>query len=89
MRNSSWMRWFNSFGFITVVIFSFAFLTTVDFSTGNEKGRPRTPSVMAQSEIGQTLGEFGTLAAVRFDGVGVPFYIVQGSASQTYAYRAW
>jgi hypothetical protein len=89
MRNSSWIRWFNSFGFITVVIFSFAFLTTMDFSTGDHKGPPRMPSVLAQSGIGQTLDQFGTLAAERYGEAGAPFYIVQGSASQTYAYRAW
>ena len=85
MRNSSWLKWFNSFGFITVVIFSFAFLTTMDFSSGEAKGRVLMPRVAAKS---QTLDRFRTLAAAPYGETGAPFYIVQDSRSRTYVYQA-
>jgi hypothetical protein len=89
MRNSSWQRWFNSFGFITAVIFSFAFLTTMDFSPGEGRGRFPVPHVMVKAEGGQTLERFRRLAAARYGEAGASFYIIQDSKSQTYAYKTW
>jgi hypothetical protein len=89
MRNLSWMTWFNSFGFVTVVIFSFAFLTTMDFSPGDGKERHPMPYVLAKSESGQTLDRFRALAAARYGKAGTPYYIVQGAKLQTYAYKSW
>jgi len=88
MRNSSWIKWFNSFGFITVVVFSFAFLTTMEFPSGEGSGRLPMPYVLAKSESGQTLDRFRALTDSRHDAAGNPFYIVQAPRSQTYAYKS-
>jgi hypothetical protein len=89
MRSASWLRWFNSFGFITVVIFLFAFITTMDFSSAVEKRRLPVPELLAKSGSGQMLDRFGSRMAVQNKAATAPFYLVQGSLSQTYPYKAW
>jgi hypothetical protein len=90
MRRASWLRWFNSFGFITVVIFSFAFLTTMDFSSDEGKRRLPMPSILAKSESGRALDRSGLPAAAQYSAAGAPFYLVHpGSRTQTYAYKGW
>lgn len=89
MRRASWLRWFNSFGFITVVIFLFAFLTTMDFSSSDGKGRLPASYLPVNTESGQTLDRVGPPVAAQYRTAGAPFYLVQGFKPQIYANKAW
>ena len=89
MRNSAWVRWFNSFGFITVVVFSFAFLTTMEFPPANGKGRLPKPYIQTHSDGSQSPDRLKTITASRYGEAGDSDYTVRGYGSQVYTYNAW
>ena len=66
MRNIPWVRWSNSFVFITIMVFFFVVLTMLVFpaSEGNVKlsGMP----ALIQADGGQSSGRFKTITASRF-----------------------
>ena len=78
MRNIPWVRWSNSFGFITVIVFSFVVLTMLVFpaSEGNVKlsGMPSP----VQADGGESPGRFKTSTASSFRESSDDVYAVQG-----------
>jgi hypothetical protein len=65
VRNIPWARWFNSFGFITIVVISFAFLTTLVFPASERKGNLSSVHTLVQADGGQSPGRFKTITVLR------------------------
>lgn len=60
MRNSAWVKLCNSFGFITFVVFTFAFLTTVPFIAMEGDGKWARGQSPAQPRAGLSSERFET-----------------------------
>jgi len=58
VRNLPWMRWFNSFGFITIMVFSFALLTTLIIPASEGNGNLARVHTLVQADGSQSPGRF-------------------------------
>ena len=65
MRNIPWVRWSNSFGFITIVVFSFAVLTMLVFPASEGNVPITGMQTLVKDDGGQSLGRFKTITASR------------------------
>ena len=72
------MRWFNSFGFITIMVFSFAFLTTLVFPTSEEKGNLASVHTLVQADGSQSLARFMPITASHYGESDSPVFAVRG-----------
>jgi hypothetical protein len=81
VRNSPWLGWFNSFGFITILVFSFAFLTTMEFPTAKEKEKFSRPYTLVKSDGGHSPERFSTVTASRYGAASGPVYVDRGDRS--------
>ena len=65
MRNIPWVRWSNSFGFITIMVFSFAVLTMLVFPASEGNVTISGVQTLVQADRGQSAGRFRTTTASR------------------------
>ena len=65
MRNIPWVRWSNSFGFITIMVFSFAVLTMLVFPASEGNVNLTGMQTPVQDGGGQTPERFKTITASR------------------------
>jgi hypothetical protein len=86
VRNTPWMKWFNSFGFITIVVFSFAFLTTMEFSAFEGKGERARAYTRVQPGGGQSFNRFTTITASQYGESSDSVYAVRGYRSHEHTY---
>ena len=66
MRFTPWARWFNSFWFITIVVFVFAFLTTMVSPEFEGNGKFARAHTLGQTAGGQPPGRFRMITASRY-----------------------
>ena len=78
MRNIPWVRWSNSFGFITIMVFSFVVLTMLVFPASEGNVNLSGMSVLVQADGGQSPGRFKTIRASRFRESSGAVYAVHG-----------
>jgi len=78
VRNIPWVRWSNSFGFITIMVFSFVVLTMLVFPASEGNVNLSGMSVLVQADGGQSPGRFKTIAASRFRESSGAVYAVHG-----------
>jgi hypothetical protein len=72
------MRWFNSFGFLTIMVFFFAVLTTLVFPASEGKGNLARVHTLVQADGGQSQGRYMTITASRHGEPGSHVYAVRG-----------
>jgi hypothetical protein len=78
VRNIPWARWFNSFGFITIMVFFFAFLTTLVFPASEGKGNLSSVHALVQADGGLSTRRFKTITDLRHGESGDTIYAVRG-----------
>ena len=78
VHNLPWVKWFNSFGFITIMVLSFAFLTTLVFPASDGKGSLSGVHTLGQADGGQTPGRFETITVSRHGESNGAVYAVRG-----------
>jgi hypothetical protein len=78
VRNVPWVRWSNSFVFITIMVFFFVVLTMLVFPASERNVSLSGMSVLVQADGGQPPGRFKTIAASRFRESSGTVYAVHG-----------
>jgi hypothetical protein len=76
--NIPWVRWFNSFGFITILVFSFVVLTTLVFPASEGKGNISRVHTLVQADGGLSPGRFKTITVLRQGESSGKVYTVRG-----------
>jgi len=66
VRNIPWVRWSNSFGFLTIMVFSFVVLTVLVFPASEGNVNLSGMQTLVQAEGGQSPGRLKTITASRF-----------------------
>jgi hypothetical protein len=78
VRNIPWVRWFNSFGFLTIIVFSFAVLTMLVFPSSEGNVNLSRMHALVQADSGQSPERFKTITTSRFRESTGTVYAVHG-----------
>ena len=78
MRNIPWVRWFNSFGFLTIMVFSFVVLTMLVFPASKGNANLSGMHALVQADGGQSPWRFKTITASQFRESSGTVYGVHG-----------
>ena len=81
------MRWLNSFGFITILVFSFAFLTTMVLPAYEGNAKLARTYHHVQADDGQSPGRFRIYTGSQQGESNAPVYVVRGYRSLEHAYN--